>query len=183
MKKFKYIIIISICCITALFSLKPVGKYLKNSFVKIITTQLDKEEKIRNKKIENGDIVRGKDTVLIWKNTYEIWNHMGEKHLSVIVNREKYLFENVIEKITDYKVAGKLLYIISQEGYAVIDSENLCRVFITVDKDEFIKGYTIDKDGNKVTISRYIKNDYIKYLDSYDEFTNEDKTVFKSMTK
>ena len=78
------IIIISVAVIIAgMVFIKPINSYIKKTFVNIILTQMDKEEAQRQKRIENNEIVAGKDTALIWENTYEIWNHMGEKYISI----------------------------------------------------------------------------------------------------
>ena len=75
------------------------------------------------------------------------------------------------------------LYVLSDEGYAVIDKNNLCRVCVTVPDDEFVNGYTVDDAGNEIPISRYIENENVIYLKSYSEFTGEERKVFEKMEK
>ena len=169
------IIIISVAVIIAgMVFIKPINSYIKKTFVNIILTQMDKEEAQRQKRIENNEIVAGKDTALIWENTYEIWNHMGEKYISIETVEPTGV---ILKKITKYKKTKDKLYIVSEEGYAVIDKNKLCRVFVTVPDEEFVNGYSEDKEGNCTYFSRRIENKYIKYLSDFDEFSKEEKDM------
>lgn len=144
-------------------------------FSYFIFKQLEREDEIRRNKIENGEIVAGKDTALIWGNIYEIWNQSGDYRLSI---ETKNLTRNILEKIQNYKKIDNCLYIVSEEGFAVIDENNLCRAYVTVPETEFVNGYSIDSEGNKVYYSRFIEDDNIQYLDDYDDFTDDEKNVF-----
>lgn len=181
----KWIIVIGIVgLITALtFSFKPLLNIASNSFWNFIAEELDKEEQARMEKIANGEIVAGKDTVLIWENKYEIGHFPNGNHLVTHRNGSIGLLDVVLEKITNYKVKKEKLYIVSEEGYAVIDKNNLCKVYVTVPEDKFINGYTIDEQGNKSYISRYIENDNIQYLSGFDEFSENEQKLLKKLQK
>ena len=155
-------------------------KYEYNVFWDFLRNQFDKEETERIKKIENGELVRGKDTILIWENMYEIWHNYDGNNLSIYENK---ISHNILEKIEGYKVKKDKLYIVSKEGYAVIDKNNLCKVFITVPDEDFVNGYSIDEQGNKEYYTRYIENTHIQYLSKFDKYTDEEQEMFNKLKK
>ena len=44
-------------------------------------------------------------------------------------------------------------------------------------------GYGTDKNGNKVYYHDYVESKYVKYLDSYDEFSKEEREFFAEQKK
>lgn len=173
-----YIIIISLIICFAV-NICPLVSYISNSFWTIIGNQLDREEVERENSIKNDNIVRGKDTILIWKNTYEITKHYDGKYLSI---KTKEVDDVIIKKIKKYKTENGKLYILSDEGYVVVDKNNKCFVFVSIPENEFVNGYTEDEYGNKTYNSRKIKCSEVKYLLSYDEFSYDDKKVFDELS-
>ena len=171
-------IIIVISIILIALSIKPILNYTSNIFWSFISNQLDKEETERMEKIENGEIVRGKDTILIWENMYVIGRYSDGSYLSI---ETKDVNETILKKVVKHQKKKEKLYIVSDEGYAVIDKNNLCRVFITVADEEFVNGYTEDADGNRTYISRKIESTNIEYLSEYELFSTEEKDVFEKM--
>ena len=178
--KRKYIIaiIVIISILLIALTIKPIMNYTSNVFWSFIGEQLDKEEAERMEKIENGEIIKGKDTILIWENMYVIGHYSDGNHLSI---QTKDVNETILKKIVKHKKKKEKLYIISDEGYAVIDKNNLCRVFITVDDEKFVNGYTEDADGNRTYISRKVECENIVYLSKYDEFSPEEKDMLEKM--
>ena len=77
----------------------------------------------------------------------------------------------------------KTIYIVSEEGYAIIGPDKLCRVFVTVEPDKFTNGYSIDKNGNRKYISRFIKDKHIRYLNKFDEFSKEERLAFEKISE
>ena len=177
-KRYIVAIVILIVGVILAFSIKPIFNLVGDSFWDFISTQLDREERERQQKMENGEMIRGKDTVLIWENKFEIWHHIDEKRLSIENNG---VSQDVMKKIRKHKIFKEKLYVLSDEGYAVIDKNNLCRVFITVSPEEFTNGYTIDPEGIQHPMSRLIKDEHIQYLNSYEDFNTEEKAVFEKM--
>ena len=170
-------IIIGVSIVVAL-SIKPILNYTSNAFWGFISNQLDKEETERMEKIENGEIVRGKDTILIWENMYVIGHYSDGNHLSI---ESKDVNETILKKVVKHRKKKEKLYIVSDEGYAVIDKNNQCRVFITVADEEFVNGYTEDADGNRTYISRKIESANIEYLSEYELFSEEEKDMFEKL--
>lgn len=184
MKKRLIIIICILALIVVLiFSFKPLVKITSDSFWNFIAEQLEKEEQERQQKIENGEIVAGKDTILIWENKYEIGHFPNGNHLVIHRNGSIGLIDAILEKVTTYKVKKEKLYVVSEEGDAVIDKNNLCKVYVTTPADEFVNDYTLDEQGNKSYISRYIENENIQYLSSFDEFSDEEQKVLNKLKK
>lgn len=141
-----------------------------------------KEEQARIEAVERGDIVRGKDTVLIWKNTFDIAHLSDGNYLAVKNPKAKGLsMDNVLKGVTHHKSKKNKLYIISKEGYAVIDETPFCRVYVTVPAEDFVSGYTTDWDGNKHYISRFIDNEYVEYLDGFSDFSPEEQEILLAM--
>ena len=89
----------------------------------------------------------------------------------------------ILENIEDYRKLKNKLYITSEEGYAIVDKDKLCRVFVKVPGEEFVSGYSEDKEGNRTYISRRIENKYIKYLSSFEEFSEEEREILKLLKK
>lgn len=107
-----------LCYIIFIFSVKPAVQFASDKFWGFISQQLNKEEEEQNQKIANGEIVRGKDTVLIWKNKYEIGRYYDGNHL-------------LIKNVKRNKVENEKLYIISDEGltlYLPVLYQQLCPI-------------------------------------------------------
>lgn len=106
-----------LCYIIFIFSVKPAVQFASDKFWGFVSQQLSKEEEEKNQKIANDEIVRGKDTVLIWNNKYEIGHYFDGDHLSI--KNEDYTFSNVLKNVKRHKVENEKLYIIFDEGLAV----------------------------------------------------------------
>ena len=109
----KYVGITIVALVLLLICVKPIVNFVGDLFWEFVAVQLDKEEQLRLQKIENDEIIRGKDTVLIWGNKFEIWNHGNEKRLSI---ETEGVSENILKKVTDFKVIDEQLYIVSDGG-------------------------------------------------------------------
>lgn len=109
---------------------------------------------------------------------YEIGHYSDGDHLEIAVDDT---FEIVLEKITVHKIVKESLYIISNEGYAVINKANLCKVYVIVPENEFVNGYSVDEQGNKIGYSRFIENEHVQYLDKYNEFSTEEQEIFANL--
>jgi hypothetical protein len=180
MKKNVLVIIISVLFVISVFSIKPLLTISSKCFWSFVTNYLDDAEQKRQSRIENGEIIRGKDTILIWENKYAIGHYPNSNHLEIYING---LPKSILEKITKYKVVKKKLYIISDEGFAVIDKNNICRVFVTVSDDEFVSGFSVDEQGNKHYNSRYVKDENIQYLSAFDEYPTYEQKIFYKLKK
>ena len=143
------------------------GRIFWNSII----IQLDKEEAEREKRIEAGLPIRGKDTVLIWRDKYDICKSSNTKLLMIYIDGDEQV---VLGKVTDHYIYNKTLYVLSDDGYAVIDNENNCRVFIFTPKEEL--EYSTQHYGS-------IEDEHVKYLSSYEEFLESERKVFERLGK
>jgi hypothetical protein len=89
--------------------------------------------------------------------------------------------DGILFNVSDYKKIKDKLYVKSGDGFAVIDENNMCRVYVTVPGDEFVSGYSMDENGEKHYISKYLENENVSYLKSFDKFSDEDIKVFNSL--
>lgn len=159
-------------------SIKPLTQLSSQLFWNFVSVQFDREEQERQRWSDEGNIVRGKDTALIWENMFEIWHQSGEKLLSI---ETKNLSKTILEKVNGYRVVADKLYVVSEEGYAVIDRNNLCRVYITVPEDRFVTGFSVDEQGNRHALSRFIESENIQYLSSFEAFSAKEQEVFHKL--
>lgn len=160
----KYFLFLDMLVLVIILSVgvKPVLKVSSKCFWNIVSVQFDKEENERQKRIENGEIVRGKDTILIWKDKYVIGHYYDCNQLEIYNDG---MCEEILEKVTKHKVVKKKLYVVSDEGVAVIDKDNLCRVYV------FDEGY----------INKYADNERIEYVSSINDFSEEEQKVISKM--
>ena len=77
---------------------------------------------------------------------------------------------------------GKL-YVRSKDGYAVIDENNVCRIFVDQSVLQTTEEYTQDKYGNKIYSNQKVDKENIKYLLNYDDFSTKERDIFKKMLK
>lgn len=144
---------------------------LGRMFWNLVFIQLDKEEAEREKRIEAGLPVRGKDTALIWRDKYDICKSSNTKLLMIYIDGDEQV---VLGKVTDHYIYNKTLYVLSDDGYAVIDNENNCRVFISTPQEEL--GYSSQHYGS-------IEDEHVKYLSSYEEFSESEREIFEKLGK
>ena len=159
------------------------GVLIKLAFVPFLFYaygELEREFAEWDERRENGEIVPGKDTRLIWENKYQIIKYPSWLTL-LIYEEPNGLTDSVLQNITDYKTKGEKLYVVSEEGYAVIDKDSFCRVCITVPADEFINGYIVAKDGSKFSHSGFLEYDNILYLSKFEDFTEDERKILNKM--
>ena len=87
----------------------------------------------------------------------------------------------ILDDLIEYDSKGGYFYVMSKEGYAVIDKNNYCRMYITVPKEDFERGYKENSDGTTTDYTGYIESKYIEYLDSYEEFSEKERKYFDKL--
>lgn len=145
----------------SLLTIKPIREKAGEVFWSWFAYQMDKEEAEREEQAKRHEVVRGRDTVFIWNKHYEIWNHLGENHFGIEIDDAN---DNILRIVSLYEAYNDKFYVVSADGYAVVDRNNYCRVFLLTDTDE-------------------VESKYIEYLTSYEEFSEEDKKHFSKMIK
>lgn len=107
MNKRKYIIILVVfilLCTLSAGSIKPITNAVSDRFWGFVMKEWDKEEQERIRRVENGEIVRGKDTILIWENMYVIGHYPDSNHLGI---KTKEISDVILQKILNHKVKKK----------------------------------------------------------------------------
>ncbi|MBQ3124097.1 MAG: hypothetical protein IJC09_01580 [Clostridia bacterium] len=140
-----------------------------NIFWNVINEQFDREEAARLQKIANHEVVIGRDTVAVFGKHYDIgktYDLNGNRidHLSVVIEDAEGV---ILSGVTHRDRKNGQYYVISEEGYAVIDKNDYCRVYLTVPEEEQDK----------------IESKYIEYLDSYEGFSEKERKYFEKMQK
>ena len=188
MKKSRIVFLVFVCIIVTallnafiLFNQEAVFNILGHLLEKPIVAFGEAMEKERLGYIERGEPVPGRDTMTIWNKKYDICKYYeNDEKLGALAIHEKDFNKDIIDRIKDFEKRGKKLYIYSYDGYAVIDKENVCRVFITVPEEDFTKGYTEDEYGNRIRFyPTKVEHEKIIYLSSFDEFSEKEQKILK----
>ncbi len=75
---------------------------------------------------------------------------------------------SIISLITKYEEKGGKLYVMSELGYGVVGKkENRCRIYI--------------KSSAKDSVKRLENDESVKYLESYNDFSEEEQEIFYKM--
>ena len=157
MKK-KLIVVVSF--LTILFIMGLSLKRITDFVSDFLLEEFKKEEKAREESAYGWAV--GKDTIIsLGEGKFSIGKCHNYKVL--VVAKEDRTSDTVLEYVSGYKkIAGKL-YVVSEFGICVIDEKtNLCRVLLSV-------------QGNEVS------DEYISYLSSFEEFSEDDRKCFKMM--
>ncbi len=182
-----FLVFVSILVMTLLnafilFNQEAVFNILGHLLEKPIVAFGEAMEKERLGYIERGEPVPGRDTMTIWNKKYDICKYYeNDEKLGALAIHEKDFNKDIIDRIKDFEKRGKKLYIYSYDGYAVIDNENICRVYITVSEEDFVRGYSVDENGNKTKFyPGKVQHEKIKYISSFNEFSEKEQKVLKS---
>ncbi len=136
-----------------------------------------------DEKTKNHEVIAGRDTVVVWKNHYQILkgytlDGVREEDLWITVEDADGM---ILDDLIEHDSKGGCFYVISEEGYAVIDKNSYCRMYITVPKEDFEQGYKENPDGTTTDYTGYIESKYIEYLDSYEEFSEKERKYFDKL--
>lgn len=135
-------------------------------FWNLVDIRLEKEEAKREARSEAGLPVRGKDTMLIWRDKYDICKAAETIVLRAHTDSGAQV---VLDNVRVFEVEKQTLYVRSDDGYAVIDDENCCRVYIATSKED--PEYSAQHYGS-------IDDTDIRHLNAYEEFSDSEKEVF-----
>mgnify|MGYP006935845565 CR=1 FL=1 len=180
MKKYIIIITIIILFLILVLNFKTVLDAGSNFFWNIVGEQLDKEEQERAQKINNGEIVRGKDTILIWNDIFDIGHYYDGDYLSLYSSG---VYNNILRNVISHRIHDDKLYVVSEEGCSVIDEDNLCKVYITGSVNSSVDTDIVDGEENTLKNDQHVENKHIKYLKSFSEFSQEDRQIFTELKK
>lgn len=163
---------------TILFMLSPIMNPLIEGVIE--------EDEERQRKKANGEEVEyisGKDTVFEWHDKYYIHRGGYDNRKTLSIRERGTLFGDILDRVEDYSFLGTSIYIVSYEGYAVIDKNDLCKVYITVPLNDFIerKEYGVTSKGERLFYSGKTDSEYIVYLDSFNDYSKEEQDKLNKM--
>ncbi len=164
MKKVLIILLSGIVCISVLvFAIFDIPKMA----IEFFWGRLDREHTI--KLAQNN---YNSEILYFWEDGFFfITEYQTKKILSFLITAEKTgncSLEKVLEGVSKYKKVKNKFYVIAEEGYAVIDENNICRAFII----EECESYRRDK---------HIEDDLVIYLESKNDFSKEEIEIFDKM--
>ncbi len=174
----KALIPILLFCLILGVLFTPARTYISGIFWDGVSKQLQAEEKEREENAARGEIIQGRDTIMIWNNIYELGHYYDGIHLDIQTDNDAGC---LLEGVWKHKVINESLYIISDEGYAVINKDNVCKILLTVPDNEYVSGYNTDEDGSIHYISRYFDDERVQYLTEFDLFSETEQRCFKEL--
>lgn len=139
------------------------GKFTQKFVMPPILTALDNALELSRESEVGYDfnkISYGKNLV------FEINHHKNNDSLEY-ADRENNKKYTLLTKVTSYKFFEENLFVLSRNGYAIIDESGLCRI--------------APSSTNQLT-ENYKCND-IKYLPNFEGYSKEEKTNFKNLKK
>lgn len=97
---------------------------------------------------------------------------------------ENQVIQSLLYGVSEYQKHRGNLYVISNEGYGIVNAKtNQCRLYITLPADQFVKGYGVDSEGVQRPISRFVNDEHVAYLESFESFSEEEKKFLERMKK
>ena len=154
-------------------------KYMMFTVVTVSVLAFVSQTLVACRSKDTRKIERGKDTVLIWNDTYDIGRFIDGNHL--FIWEEKTSYYRVLSNVKKHRVKGGKLYIVAEDGYAVIDKKDLCRIFLTIPEEEFVKKIGYDETGNPIYISKRVDNHLIEYLDNFTDYSDREQKILKQI--
>ena len=154
-------------------------------FIYPLLDKVIEEDEERQRKKANGEeveIIHGKDTIFEMGDLYCISKY-GLDNDRVLMLHDTSPSSDIISRIYDYSFHNNSLYIVSYEGYAVIDKNDLCKVYITVPLEDFMDGkeYGVTSKGERLFYSGKTESEYVVYLDSFDDYSKEEQDKLNEM--
>ena len=158
MKKRMFRILFPILGIILLLNIKPILQYVNHAIMQAVSAKMDAEEEDRARRAAEGHIIEGRDTFAIWNDTYAIMRYSTPSLYYRYTPYGQYAdYACLLENVTEYKTTKHNLYVWSDDGCAVVDENNLCRLYTEKDTTD---------------ISDY---EAIRCLSSFDEFSEEEQ--------
>ena len=160
--------------------------FVTGPFVYPLLDKMLEEDAERQRKIANGEeveFISGKDTIFEWNEKYYITRGGYDNRKTLSIRKKGTLFNDILRRVEDYSFLGTSIYVVSYEGYAVIDKDDLCKVYITVPRDDFFEGkeYGVTPKGERLFYSGKTESEYVVYLDSFSDYSKEEQDNLNKM--
>lgn len=96
---------------------------------------------------------------VVWGDlTIQINHYKSENKLEYVKNEEK---TSLLETVKNYKILENKLYVVADDGYAVVDENNIVKIYLT--------------SGNEFILDNVI------YLTSFDDFEENEQRILKKL--
>ena len=168
MKKILIITLAVIVCISSLIFVM-IKFDIPQRAAEFFWMQLDREVTTKIAK-EHYD----SEILYFWEDgAFFISEYRGDKILSIVITAEEtgsISFDKVFIGVSEYKKKNGKFYVIAEEGYAVIDKNDICRAFVIEECDLYRR-------------DKHIENERVIYLESKDGFSEEEIKIFDKMEK
>lgn len=152
--------IIILLLAAGIFSIYQCRQQISTAFISILAQRLDKER----------EIAVGEYNVLSWNDGIFQINHDSTGYKLELVYDDYTVV--LLSNINDYKKRKSKLYIVSDDGAAVISNDNIANIFISNNDSE---DYTVYKNDKQIIYSQNYNDEHIKYVYDIDEFSLSDK--------
>ena len=138
-----------------------------NGFWSFLANQLEREEEVAEHSIY-GRV--GRDTVFVLGDGKFQIGKFGDVTALVMYYEDDLLLETLLSDVKAYRKKNNKLYVISSEGYGVVDgNSNTCKLVITAKKQKITK-YNDAEENRRIT-----------YIESYDLLEDGEKKIFETM--
>ena len=124
----------------------------------------------------------GRDTVYIINDgKFQVYKVDKDKHLCC--NMDDGGDSTILRKVKKYKWYMGETYICSEDGFAIVDEQNKCRVFLNYTKEEMEQGYITDSDGYRWNFMGELEDAHydVKILYDFNEFTEKEQKILRKM--
>lgn len=105
---------------------------------------------------------------LKWSEKFEIKGTILDEDLRLVFHKSNQSSPIILDKLTNYKEYNNKLFAVSKDGYAVVENDILKALITSPDKQ---------------FISSHIKDDSIKYLNNFNEFSKNELKILKELTE
>ena len=104
--------------IVAIFIIVSSIIYINRHSIITDTTSTDREQNVK----------MGKDTVFVWEDgVFQIGHYSTGNHLEF---HENGITTTILENVDSYKIKDHKFYVVTKEGYAVIDQKNIAKILL-----------------------------------------------------
>ena len=86
-----------------------------------------------------------------------------------------------MKNVNTYEIIDDKLYVVTEEGFAVINKNDMATILVTVPENEFVNGYSVNASGEKEFYSRYIETPNILYINDFKEFSDDEQEQFEKI--
>lgn len=111
---------------------------------------------------------------------FQINHHKDGNNLEYVNVTSKEIYV-LLKGISSYKIFDNNLYVKSKNGFAVVDSNNFCRIFLEYPNAECSNDGFYNANGYKVFHVTSLESDKILYLSDYSEFNDDEKNIFDKL--